>query len=68
MCFSVEVNLKTPSSLSDAVINTHTAVLLLSDDVILSAAVLLLLERGGKLGLGADVVIYIFSYHYMRVF
>lgn len=55
VCFSVEGDLKTRSStcsvsLSDAVINTHTAVLRLSDDVILSAAVLLILERGGKLG------------------
>lgn len=53
--------LKTGSvSLSDAVINTHTAVLRLSDDVILSAAVLLLSEREGKLGLGGDMLIYLF--------
>lgn len=48
-------------SLSDAVINTHTAVLRLSDDVILSAAVLLILERGGKAGVGANRLIYPFS-------
>lgn len=55
VCFSAEVNLKTRSStrsvsLSDAVINIHTAVLRLSDDVIRSAAVLLLLERGESWG------------------
>jgi len=55
-------DLKTRSvSLSDAVINTHTAVLRLSDDVILSAAVLLILERGGKAGVGANMLIYSFS-------
>lgn len=66
VCFSVEGNLETRSSacsvsLSDAVINTHTAVLRLSDDVILSAAVLLILERGGKAGVGANRLIYPFS-------
>lgn len=61
VCFSAEVNLKTRSSvsLSDAVINIHTAVLRLSDDVIRSAAVLFALRERGKLGVGGNMVIYL---------